>query len=31
VARGVHLSNLIDKAVEEDKRHHQDDPDETDS
>jgi ribosome-binding factor A len=28
VARGVRLSNLIDEAVEEDKRHQQDDHDE---
>jgi len=30
VERGAHLSQLIDAAVEEDKRHHQDDPAETD-
>ncbi len=31
VARGAHLSSLIDQAVEEDKRHHQDAPDPADS
>jgi len=30
VERGAHLSQLIDAAVEEDKRHHQDAPAETD-
>lgn len=28
VTRGVHLSELIDRAVEEDRRHHQDEADE---
>lgn len=28
VERGAHLSHLIDEAVEEDKRHHQDEPEE---
>jgi ribosome-binding factor A len=31
VARGAHLSSLIDQAVEDDKRHHQDDPDEAEN
>jgi ribosome-binding factor A len=31
VERGTRLSHLIDEAVEEDKRHHRDDPDETGS
>ena len=30
VERGVRLSHLIDEAVEEDRRHHQDDPGDTD-
>lgn len=31
VERGSRLSNLIDEAVEEDKRHHRDEPDESGS